>query len=327
MSAEIQKKVIADIELQVRRTKLTVSKVLSLYDISRSPFYGWTGGKPTVTPVRRNLLRVLADEEQAVIDFRKHHRDVGYRKLTWLMNDAEVAALSESAVYGVLKKHNLLGPAQPPGAPAASEYQHKPARVHEHWHCDIAYIKVRGVFYFLVIMLDGFSRYILDWELMPDMLGSSVEDFVQQVCEKYPDFTPKLISDNGSQFISRDFKMLLSRLDIQQVLTRRNHPQTNGKIERLNGTIKREAIRVHYPQSFEEARQVISDYVLYYNQRRLHAGIKFLRPADLFHGQAETVLQQRQQRLERARHFRYEENKFNNRRKTTNKSEAQFVRI
>ncbi len=316
-----------DITWQVERTKMTVSRLLKLYSINRSTFYDWSGSKIGEAAVRRNLYRVLAHEEEEVVKYRTQHREIGYRKLTWMMNDAEVAALSESAVYGVLKKHDLLGPQQPAGTPAESEYRHKPTRVHEHWHIDIAYIKVRGTFYFLIMMLDGYSRYILDWDLMTDMLGSSVENFVQQVRERYPLHRPKLISDNGPQFISRDFKFLLSRLDVQQVLTRRNHPQTNGKIERLNGTVKQEAIRVHCPASFEEARQVIADFVALYNHRRLHAGIKFLRPVDLFEGRDEQILAQRRERLGRSHQFRYEANVINYRRETTNNSDSRFVRI
>lgn len=326
VNPETQRLVIEDIERQVKRTKMTVSKLLKLYEISRSTFYGWTGEE--VSPrMRRNLLTILPEEERAVIDFRSHHRDVGYRKLTWLMNDASVAALPESAIYEVLKRNDLLLPAHPTGTPADKEYQHKPTKVHEHWHIDIAYIKVRGIFYFLVMMLDGYSRYILDWELMPDMLGRSVEDFVVRVREKYPSCLPKLINDNGSQFISRDFKMLLQRLEIQQVFTRRNHPQTNGKIERLNGSVKQEAIRPNAPGSFQEAWQVIADYVIFYNNQRLHAGIKFLRPVDQFEGRGEQILMQRKERLAAAKAARLASNKLIYRRETINNSDSQFVRI
>lgn len=316
MSGELQKRIISDIEHQVQRTKMTVSKLLELYDISRSTFYGWSG-KGAITPAKRiNYLSVLPKEEAEVVQFRVKHREVGYRKLTWMMNDEGIAALSESAVYAVLKRNDLLGPVSPQGTPAEREYQHKPSKVHEHWHTDIAYIKISGVFYFLIMMLDGYSRYILDWELMSDMLGSSVEDFVQRVKEKLPNAKPKLIHDNGSQFISRDFKMLVSRLDIQQVFTRRNHPQTNGKIERLNGTIRQEALRPHCPQTFAEAWRVIRDFVLFYNEQRLHAGIKFLRPADLFNGIDAQILEQRKSRLAAAKAARLDFNKLNLRRKT-----------
>jgi hypothetical protein len=83
----------------------------------------------------------LPEEEQAVIKFRSRHREVGYRNVTWLMNDRDAQALSEPAVYKVLLKHHLRGPWSTKGGDAASEYQHKPGRVHEHWHTDIAYVK------------------------------------------------------------------------------------------------------------------------------------------------------------------------------------------
>jgi len=89
---------------------------------------------------------------------------------------------------------------------------------------NIAYIKVGGILYFLIMMLDGYSRYLLEWELMTDMLGGSVETFVQRVKEKYPYARPKLIHDNGSQFISHDFKRLLQKLEIQQIFTVNRRP-------------------------------------------------------------------------------------------------------
>ena len=158
------------------------------------------------------------------------------------------------------------------------------------------------------MMLDGYSRYMLDWELMPDMLGGSVELFVQKVKDKYPFAKPKLINDNGSQFISHEFKKLLHKLEIQQVFTRRNHPQTNGKIERLNGIVKQEAIRPNSPQSYQEAWDILNDYCYQYNHQRLHAGISFLRPADMFFGRGQQVLTDRKNKIETARSNRKQKN-------------------
>jgi len=93
-----------------------------------------------------------------------------------------------------------------------------------------------------------------------------------------------LINDNGSQFISNDFKGLITRLQIKQVFTKRNHPQTNGKIERMNKTVKDEAIRLKRPGSYQEAIEVLTEYEYIYNYQRLHAGIRYLRPADMSTG-------------------------------------------
>lgn len=303
-------KVIEDLKVQKSRSDMSLWQMLKLYGIKRSTYYGWFNQVEGEKRERRHSRSPLSEEVQAVIDFRSHHPDIGYRKLTWLMNDANVAFLHESTVYQILSKHDLLnGWHRADSGDTQKEYRHKPSSVHEHWHTDIAYIKVAGVFYFLIMVLDGFSRYVLDWELMTDMLGRSVEDFILRVKEKYPNAQPKLIHDNGSQFISNDFKKLVTQLKIQQVRTRRNHPETNGKAERWNGLVKQEAIRPRCPVSYQEAWQVLDEYVDLYNNRRLHAGIKFLRPADVFLGRAVGILARRKENLATARAVRLEANK------------------
>jgi putative transposase len=294
------------VAIQVERTGISVRRLLKLYGISSSTFYGWSDG---FSPTERfNPAKIRAKEEAAVLDFRKKNRDIGYRKFSWLMNDNNIAYLSESAVYKVLAKHNLLGRFSSCKDSASKEYKNKPKHVHHHWHADIAYIKINGIFYFLIMILDGYSRYILDWELMPDMLGSSVEAVVQRAKQKYPKAKPMLITDNGCQFISLDFKRLLSNLEIQHVRTRRNHPQTNGKIERLNGTVKQEAIRTKHPTSFLDAVAFLENYVDKYNNHRLYAGIHFLRPADILNKKALTTLKLRRRNLKKARILRIKEN-------------------
>ena len=160
------------------------------------------------------------------------------------------------------------------------------------------------------MVLDGYSRYLLGWRLMTDMLGRSVEDFIAEVKEKYPHARPKLIHDNGSQFISHDFKKLMTTLEIQSVRTRRNHPQTNGKMERMNGTVKNEAIRPNAPTHYQDACEDMNEYAYTYNHQRLHAGIDYLRPADLFFGRRTKVLAERAEKIKTARHARRQTNRF-----------------
>ena len=224
-----------------------------------------------------------------------------------------MAYVSESSVYNVLSAYKMLyGWDSAKAADTEKEYKHKPQFVHHHWHTDIAYIKIMDNYYFLIMVLDGYSRFLLGWELMTDMRSSSVQLFVQRVKEKYPDTRPMLIHDNGSQFISNDFKGLITRLQIQQVFTRRNHPQTNGKIERMNKTVKDEAIRVKRPGSYQETIDILQEYEYRYNYQRLHAGIKFVRPADVFFDRQADILKARKEKIQRARRDRIIQN---NRRK------------
>jgi putative transposase len=302
----------ADIVRQQQRTDQSLDEILQLYSIKRSTFYDWQ--KAPATEVTKKPVVSTAsprlEEIQAVLAYRDLHPDIGYRKFTWQMVDGNIAFLSESKVYDILSEHNRLqGWNKVDNGETAKEYRHKPKHVHYHWHTDIAYVKVGGIFYFLIMMLDGYSRYLLDWELMTDMLGRSVESFVQRVKEKYPHAKPRLINDNGSQFISHDIKRLLQKLEIQQIFTRRNHPQTNGKIERMNGSVKQEALRPGQPCDFQEAWEILNKYSYEYNHQRLHAGINFLRPADMFFGRGGLVLNERRDKIENARADRKSLNK------------------
>ena len=300
--------------IQIARTGYSIDHYLDLFGIHRSTYYGWFSESGELLPpvVRKsaNPRKARDSEVAAVIDYRKNHMDVGYRKLTWMMVDENIVFLSESSVYQILSDHDLLSPwLRGELDPAGLEYKNKPKYPHHHWHTDIAYIKINNVFYFLIMLLDGYSRFLLDWELMPDMLGSSVEMFVQKAKEKYPFTKPMLIMDNGSQFISRDFKLLASRIDITPVHTRRNHPQTNGKIERMNGTVKNEAIRPSCPTNYQEACEILNQYAYTYNYQRLHAGVSYLRPADMFFGRGKKILNERENKILVARDARQKQNR------------------
>ena len=286
------------------RTDLSLEIILNVFWVKKSTYYDWQKASTVVLEkkVIVSAASVRPEEIKAVLAYRDLYPDIGYRKFTWQMVDANIAYLSESKVYDILSGHNrLAGWNKVDNGETAKEYRHKPKHVHYHWHTDIAYVKLGGVFYFLIMMLDGYSRYLLDWELMTDMLGGSVENFVQRVKDKYPHAKPRLINDNGSQFISHDFKRLLQKLEIQQIFTRRNHPQTNGKIERLNGIVKQEALRPGQPYDFQEAWEILNKYAYEYNHQRLHAGINFLRPADMFFGRRNLVLNERREKIESAR--------------------------
>jgi putative transposase len=306
---------VKDLKVQQKRTGFPIAKLLKLYGIVASTYYGWFKADKSVKsqrPKRSNNNKALLSEEvEAVKTFRIFYPEEGYRKLTWMMVDQNVAFIPETTVYRLLKGLNMLSMGVS-GDKAGKEYENKPLYVHHHWHTDIAYIKIRGVFYYLIMMLDGYSRFLLHWDLMSDMTEISVSLFVQQTREKYPDRKPMLIMDNGTQFVSRDFKAMLSEIDLKPVHTRRNHPQTNGKIERMNGTVKSEAIRKNTPVTHQEACDILNTYQYEYNFQRLHAGIKYLRPADVFFGRDKEILNERKMKIMIARNNRIAINKVSN---------------
>ena len=144
---------------------------------------------------------------------------------------------------------------------------------------------------------------------MTDMTEHSVSLFIHRVKEKYYYVNPMMIMDNGSQFISKDFKTMLSRINIRPVHTRRNHPQTNGKIERLNGIVKNEAVKKYYPQNYSEACRILNDYVYENNYDSLLSGINCLRPADIIFERDTAILKERKRKLMLAKKCRVAEDK------------------
>ena len=287
----------------MKRTGWRKQHILRLLGISASQLSRWS--QERVDRIRQVFpMHILEEEIQKVIVYRtsaEHVRSLGYRKFTWQMVDENIAYLSESAVYRVLRAHRLLGRVFKAHDGALKEYERKPLYVHHHWHTDIAYVIIRGVHYYLIFMLDGYSRYLLSWELMTDMSKLSVELFIQRTLDCYPGVKPMVIHDNGSQFVSHDFKKILFVNNCIDIPTRLKHPETNGKAERFVGLIRDEALRPNSPTYFAEAERVIRDYVYEYNNNRYHAGIKYLKPVDVFNGREKVILDERKRKLQNAR--------------------------
>jgi len=217
-----------------------------------------------------------------------------------MMLDADVVAVSPSSVYRVLRDAGAI-----PGRKGKPSLKGKgfqqPLRPHEHWHVDVSYINVAGTFYYLFSVLDGCSRFIVHWELRESMTEAEVETIIQRARERRPDARPRIISDNGPQFIAKDFKEFIRICGMTHVRTSPYYPQSNGKVERWHKTLKGECIRIKIPLSLEDARRLVAEFVAYYNEVRLHSAIGYVAPADKLAGRDRTILAERDRKLTAAR--------------------------
>ena len=242
-------------------------------------------------------------EKKAIIDFHARHPLEGYRRLTFMMLDDDVVACSPATVYRVLKAHRRLDRRVFSPTKKGTGFV-QPLKPHEHWHIDVSYINVEGTFYYLTSVLDGCSRAILHWELRASMTEQEVEVILQKAIETYPEESPRIISDNGPQFIARDFKEFIRLVGATHVRTSPYYPQSNGKIERWHGSLKSECIRPTCPASVEEARRRIQSYVEHYNTVRLHSAMGYVTPADKLAGIEKDIFAERDRKLEEARERR-----------------------
>jgi transposase InsO family protein len=242
-------------------------------------------------------------EKQAIIDYAHKHPLEGYRTLTFMMLDADVAAVAPTTTYRVLKQAGLIGRGGGKPSKKGTGFV-QPLAPHEHWHVDFSYLNIGGVFYFLCAVLDGCSRMIVAWDIRPTMREIDSEIVLQKAREAYPNARPRIITDQGSQFKSREFKTFISQWQASHVMTSPYYPQSNGKLERFHQTVKDQAIRPLTPLDLAEAKRIVGDFIEYYNTTRLHSAIGFIAPKDRLEGRQTIIHQQRDKKLEDARERR-----------------------
>ena len=285
------------------RTELPTGRFIHWLGISPSKFHHW---KHRFGKVNEHNAWIPRDhwlddwEKAAILDFEFKYPLEGYRRLTFMMLDADVVAVSPSSVYRVLKAAGRIDRFNGKPSRKGTGFQ-QPLAPHQHWHVDISYLNISGTFYYLCSVLDGASRFIVHWEIHRSMTEAQVEIILQRARELFPGARPRIISDNGPQFIARDFKDFIRIAGMTHVKTSPCHPQANGKLERWHKSLKSECIRPGTPLCLDDARRLVSGYVQHYNTVRLHSAIGYVTPADKLAGREQTIFQQRDQKLAAAR--------------------------
>ena len=305
-----------------KKSHLDITSVIQMTGIRRSKFYEWRKRFGTENNHNGTIPKVhwlTPEERQAVIDYARkyissgcYYLKDGYRRIAYNGLDENVFAVSPTSVYRVLSQAGLLNKWKGKHSGKGSGYR-QPDAPHLEWHTDIKYVNYRGTFLFFIGVMDGYSRYILHHELRISMTEYDVEITLQRAHEKFPDKKPRLISDNGGQYVAKDFKLYLNELGLQHVKTSPCYPQSNGKIERFHRSLEDECIRTTSLINLEDARKQIADYVDHYNNKRLHSALFYLRPVDFLSGNVEELLKARQDKLDKAseRRVQYWSNKKN----------------
>ena len=290
------------------KTGLAIERLLGWLDLSVGKFYDWGQRYGRTNQHNGRVPRdfwLQDTEKRAILDFQELYPLEGYRRLTYMMMDADVVAVSPSSVYRVLSEAGRLRHWSLRPSKKGTGFE-QPLAPHEHWHIDIAHINIHGTFYYLCAVLDGASRYLVAWSLRQSMTEAEVEILLQRAKEKFPDAHPRIISDNGPQFIARDFKEFIRISGMTHVRTSPYYPQSNGKLERWNKSIKSECIRPGVPLSMDDAEQLISQYVEVYNEQRLHSAIGYVTPRAMLEGRQAEIHAARDHKLKVARKRREE---------------------
>jgi putative transposase len=300
--------VVAKVESQPQ----TKRQILMELGIAKSSYYRWRQKSVILKKRRQSWNRIMPQEEATILDLARIYPEFSSRQLSVWITDKEGFAISESTVFRILKREGMVKRREVQTM-AAKEYHTKTMRPHQMWATDASYFKVIGWgYYYLVTVMDDYSRFILAWKLQKDMSANSLIDVVQEAVDAtgmtnvtLEDRT-KLLSDNGAGYVSRIFQDYLRLVGIDHILSAPFHPQTNGKVERYQQSVKREVNQLPYefPSQLEKA---ITDFVDYYNYRRYHKALGNVTPDDVLHGKRDEILRLRKevQKLTISRRMNY----------------------
>lgn len=321
MPPELQRQVHAVVHETKRRSGWAVRRTLKRLGVSPASYYRWrkeerSAKKIPAEPAKPVQAYEATDEEKrAVRAYALKHPGIRHRELAWRMVDEEVACLSMSTVYRILKGENLVCP-WTRRTKRTREEEEKAQRADEIWATDLMYVQVGGRTYYLVTFLDEYSRLIVHHALVPSMDGITVSVEAQAAIEKLlreqggeisPLGMPRVRSDNGSCYVSREFRGVLDEHHLGHQRIKPHCPEENGIIERSNRTL-REALDGEALTDLLQARDVIAGIIEWYNERRLHSALGYLRPIDYYRGDPIALHEQRRRKMAEARHRRREKN-------------------
>jgi len=289
----------ADIVNKIETRFGTKRQELLELGVARSTYYRWRKGLETGKR-RTPWNRIMPDEERSILAAARDLTELSSRQLAAWITDNGGFAVSESTVYRILRREGLVK-RQETEIPAAKEYHTKTTRAHQMWATDASYFKVVGWgYYYLVTVMDDYSRFILGWKLQRDMSANSLIEVVQEAVD-YTGMTDvpvenrtRLLSDNGAGYVSRAFRDYLNLVGIGHILAAPYHPQTNGKVERYQQSLKQVVNQMPFelPSQLEQA---IAEFVDYYNYHRYHKAIGDVTPADVLYGRREIILERRKE--------------------------------
>ncbi len=303
-------------------SNLPVSRTLTDLDVPRSSFYRWYreyqehgyDGLADRPPDRRRFWNRIPDpEREKVVEQALEKPEMSPRELAWHITDTQGYFISESSVYRILKAYDLVTSPAYVVISAKDRFDQPSRRVHELWQTDFTYLKVTGWgWYYLLTVLDDYSRYIIDWKLFTGMSASDVKVLLDRAIEATGvehvevRHRPRLLSDNGPCFISGELAKYLKDRDMKHTRGKPYHPMTQGKIERYHRTLKNVVKLQNYYLPWQLEGE-IERFVRYYNQERVHEALGNLTPADVYEGRGREIQTARerlkQQTLRRKRRY------------------------
>ncbi|NOZ47056.1 MAG: DDE-type integrase/transposase/recombinase [Chlorobi bacterium] len=253
--------------------------------------------KPRKKSVR--LQKPMPAEVEAVEKYVKINPGYGYKRYTYMLLDDNIVALKEYQVYEVLKNAKLLLFAKRQSG--ILKHPPKPTKADEIWHIDIMYLWIYDRWFYLVDIIDGYSRFLVHWKLCTTMHANTVVETMQEAIDqrKADEIKPHIVHDNGKQFLGSLWTDMIEYNKLTDIKIRVHHPQSNGTVERLHRTHREECFNKDI-DSYAKAVDMMETWTLEYNYVRPHSSLNYLSPADYYYGNPKAKLKQRKEKIDLA---------------------------
>lgn len=313
----------------VKGSGLPTRDALRTLDVPKATYYRWKKkqaqngmlgltDKPSIP--RRPWNKLLDQERDIVLNTALKKLELSSRELAFFITDSQGFSVSEKSVYRILKKHGLIETIESKTFPAKHEYHTKTTRVNEQWQTDATYLFiVDWGWWYLISVLDDYSRKIMAWRLQKSMKAEDFSEVVELAYRKAEikaedEIKPRLVTDRGPALISEDFNGYLKEKGIHHILASPYHPQTNGKIERYHRSMK-ERVLLNVYDAPTKLKVEIGKYISHHNKRRYHEALGNVSPDDVYYGRRDRILEARSKlKIEtlRRRKIKNQELKFEN---------------
>lgn len=286
----------------VEQSELGVIRTLKELKVNKTTFYNWykkysekgINGLKRQKSVRSVWNKINEADRDKVIEIALEKTELSPRELAWHITDNYNYYISESSVYRILKANNLVTERPFRIMSASDSFYDKTTRANQMWQTDFTYFKIYGWgWYYLSTILDDYSRFIVNWKLCSSMKAEDVKDTLDEAL-MVSELTvpPKLLSDNGSCYISTELADYLDERDMKHVRGRPLHPQTQGKIERYHRSMKN-IVKLDNYFSPGQLEAKMKEFVYYYNYKRYHESLQNVTPAEVYFGKKDKKLRQR----------------------------------
>jgi len=307
-SSEEKGLILASVERVHEMIGISVNAILSHLGISPATYYRWHQRASTgsladmIAAPQRRTWPPIPQEIDSVCSYALEYPQIGYKRLTWQMVDDDVAYLKPYQVYEVLKRRDLLRRGKN-GASEPLKRPPEPDHPDEVWHVDLMYLYIHPRWYYLVDIIDGYSRFMVNWSLNLTMESETVTMTVQNALDKLENRRkgePRIVHDHGSQFISHEWRNFVKGAGVTDIKTRIAHPESNGRLERLHRTHREEGLTEEVLTGYYAALDAMERWDDYYNYRRPHSALHYLVPADYYRGNPDDRLAERKEKLVQA---------------------------